>query len=139
VVHVLRDSESSSDNGLQSEGSPTLKDDFREDLGTYVPVECKDWAKPVGSKEVGWFVNKLLTQDCKAGILFSSQGITGEGAAAKEEDVRYAALALLKAFQRAGRIVIVLSAKDFQAASQGANLIQLLQKSYEEVRFDIRR
>jgi hypothetical protein len=84
-------------------------------------------------------VNKLLTQDCKAGILFSSQGITGEGTAANEEDVRYAALALLKAFQRAGRIVIVLSAKDFQAASQGANLIQLLQKSYEEVRFDIRR
>jgi hypothetical protein len=113
--------------------------DFREDLGRYFPVECKDWSKPVGSKEVGWFVNKLLTQECKAGILFSSRGITGEVATTNAEDVRYAALTLLKAYQRAGRIVIVLNEEDFQAASQGDNLIRLLQKSYEEVRFDIRQ
>jgi len=112
--------------------------DFREDLGTYFPVECKDWSKPVGSQEVGWFVNKLLTQECKAGILFSSRGITGEGTTTGGEDLRYAALTLLKAYQRAGRIVIVLSEEDFRAASQGNNLIRLLQKSYEEVRFDIR-
>jgi hypothetical protein len=112
--------------------------DFREDLGTYFPVECKDWSKPVGSKEVGWFVNKLLTQECKAGILFSSRGITGESAATTEDNVRHAALTLLKAYQRAGRIVIVLSEQDFQAASRGDNLIRLLQKAYEEVRFDIR-
>jgi restriction endonuclease len=112
--------------------------DFRDDLGTYFPVECKDWAKPVGSKEVGWFVNKLLTQECKAGILFSSRGITGESAAVSEADVRYAALTLLKAYHRAGRIVIVLSEQDFQAASRGDNFIRLLQNAYEEVRFDIR-
>jgi hypothetical protein len=112
--------------------------DFREDLGTYFPVECKDWSKPIGSKEVGWFVNKLLTQECKAGILFSSRGITGEDKSSGDE-VRYAALTLLKAYQRAGRIVIVLSAEDFEAACRGDNLIRLLQQSYEEVRFDIRR
>jgi hypothetical protein len=113
--------------------------DFREDLGTYFPVECKDWSKPIGSKEVGWFVNRLLTQECKAGILFSSRGITGDRAAETGEDVRYAALTLLKAYHRAGRIVIVLSAQDFQAASRGENFVRLLQTAYEEVRFDIRR
>jgi restriction endonuclease len=113
--------------------------DFREDLGTYLPVECKDWSKPIGSKEVGWFVNKLLTQECRAGILFSSRGITGEATTGSEKDVRYAALTLLKAYQRAGRIVIVLSEEDFHAASRGENLIRLLQNAYEEVRFDIRR
>jgi hypothetical protein len=80
----------------------------------------------------------LLTQECKAGILFSSQGIAGESAATTGDDVRYAALTLLKAYQRAGRIVIVLSEQDFQAASRGDNFIRLLQKAYEEVRFDIR-
>src|SRR5207248_2605580 len=70
--------------------------DFREDLGAYMVVECKDWSKPVSSKEVGWFVNKLLTQECKAGILFSSEGITGD-ATKDGGEVRYAALSLLKA------------------------------------------
>lgn len=111
--------------------------DFREDLGTYFLIECKDWSKPVGSQEVGWFVNKLLTQECKAGILFSSQGISGEDNS--RSDVRYAALTLLKAYQRAGRIVIVLSEDDFRAAARGESLIRLLQTAYEEVRFDIRR
>jgi hypothetical protein len=111
--------------------------DFREALGSYMVVECKDWSKPVSSKEVGWFVNKLLTQECRAGILFSSEGITGD--AMKGGDVRYAALTLLKAYQRAGTIVMVLNRTDFQkAASEGANLIRLLQTSYEQVRFDIR-
>jgi len=113
--------------------------DFREDFGTYVLVECKDWSKPIGSKEVGWFVNKLLTQECKTGILFSSLGITGQPSVASESDVRYAALTLLKAYQRAGRIVIVLSKQEFQAASRGENFIRLLQNAYEQVRFDIRR
>jgi hypothetical protein len=112
--------------------------DFREDLGAYMVVECKDWSKPVSSKEVGWFVNKLLTQECKAGILFSSEGITGDSTKCGGE-VRYAALTLLKAYQRAGTIVMVLNKTDFQkAASEGANLIRLLQSVYEQVRFDMR-
>jgi hypothetical protein len=113
--------------------------DFREDLGAYIVVECKDWSKPVSSKEVGWFVNKLLTQECKAGILFSSEGITGDAITGYTGEVRYAALTLLKAYQRAGTIVMVLNETDFhKAASEGANLIRLLQSVYEQVRFDIR-
>ena len=112
--------------------------DFREDLGAYMVVECKDWSKPVSSREVGWFVNKLLTQECKAGILFSSEGITGDATKGGGE-VRYAALTLLKAYQRAGTIVMVLNKTDFQkAASEGTNLIRVLQSVYEQVRFDIK-
>jgi hypothetical protein len=107
-------------------------------LGTYIVVECKDWAKPVASKEVGWFVNKLQSQECKAGILFSSEGITGDTSSSSGGDIRYAALTLLKAYQRAGKIVIVLNKDAFSAACRGENLIHLLQKEYERVRFDIR-
>lgn len=113
--------------------------DFREDLGTYIAVECKDWSKPVGSKEVGWFVNKLQTQDCRAGILFSAKGITGNARGEADSDARYAALTLLKAHQRAGKIVMVLDWEQFSAAVQGNSLIRRLQDAYEEVRFDIRR
>jgi hypothetical protein len=112
--------------------------DFRDDLGTYIVVECKDWSKAVGSKEVGWFVNKLLTQECRAGILFSSMGITGDAKARSDSDVRYAALTLLKAYQRAGKIVMVLDREYFNEAVNGNSLIRLLQNAYEEVRFDVR-
>lgn len=48
-------------------------------------------------------------------------------------------LTLLKAYQRAGTIVMVLNKTDFQkAASEGTNLIRVLLSVYEQVRFDIR-
>ena len=111
--------------------------DFRQDFGTYIVVECKDWSKRVGSKEVGWLVNKLLTQECKAGILFSCEGITG-GRSTADQDTRHAALTLLKAYQRAGKIILVLDRGDLEVAAGGDNLVRILRDKYEEVRFDIR-
>jgi len=63
--------------------------------------------------------------------LFSSQGITGEG------DTRNAALQLLKAHYRAGKIILVLNEDDFNQVASGTNQIVMLRKKYEEVRFDI--
>src|SRR5260370_21833573 len=97
--------------------------DFREDLGTYIPVECKDWSEPVGRKELAWFVNKLLTQECKAGILFSSQGITGGSPATKRGDVRHCVPPLLTAYQRTSRPVAVLIEQACHAASRSVDTI----------------
>lgn len=109
------------------------KYDFRADLGYYALVECKDWSKPVGVPEVSQFINKLVLQDCRGGILFSSQGITGEG---KNKD---AELQLLKAHYRAGKIIMVMDKGDFLQATKGGNLVLLLQRKYEGMRFDIER
>jgi hypothetical protein len=107
------------------------KYDFRSDLGFYLLVECKDWKKPVGVPQVSQFINKLVLQDCRGGILFSSQGITGEGAA------RNAELQLLKAHYRAGKIILVLNEEDFRQVAGGENLILMLRRKYEDIRFDI--
>jgi hypothetical protein len=107
------------------------KYDFRADLGFYLLVECKDWKKPVGVPQVSQFINKLVLQDCRSGILFSSQGITGEG------DTRDAELQLLKAHYRAGKVIFVLNEDDFKQVANGTSLILMLRKKYEEVRFDI--
>jgi hypothetical protein len=109
------------------------KFDFRSDLGSYVLLECKDWRKPVGTSEVASFINKLVLQDCRGGILFSRLGVTGEG------KTRDAELQILKAYYRAGRVVLVLSEEDFQSAAKGENLLGILRQRYEEIRFDIPR
>ena len=61
----------------------------------------------IGVREVSEFINKLVMQDGRGGILFSRQGITGD------EVNRYARLEVLKAYYRAGRIVMVLSCRRF--------------------------
>ncbi len=107
------------------------KHDFRADLGFYLLVECKDWEKPVGVGEVSQFINKLILQDCRGGILFSSAGITGR---TKADD---AELQLLKAHYRAGKTVVVLNRRDFEEAAKGRSLISMLRQKYEKIRFDI--
>lgn len=109
------------------------KYDFRADLGFYLLVECKDWKEPVGVPEVSQFINKLVLQDCRGGILFSALGITGDG---RNRD---AELQLLKAHYRAGKVIIVLSQEDFRSAASGKNLVSMLRDKYESVRFDIER
>ena len=107
------------------------KQDFRAELGFYLIVECKQWKKTIGVPEVSQFINKLLLQDCCTGILFSSRGISGE------RDNRYARLQVLKAHYRAGRVILVLDKSDFEEVAGGANLISVLRRKYEELRFDI--
>jgi Restriction endonuclease len=108
-----------------------VKHDFRADLGTYVLVECKDWSSPVGVSEVSQFINKLVLQDCRGGILFSSSGISGQDKGCDAE------LQLLKAHYRAGKIIIVLSEDDFRQAAEGRNLVMMLREKYERIRFDL--
>ena len=110
--------------------------DFRADLGNYILVECKDWTRPASVDTISHFAFKLQMHDCRAGILFSKNGITGISGAG-EGDPRYAALTLLKSYHHAGRIIMILDENDFKEAAEGKNLIQILQGKYEQVRFDL--
>jgi hypothetical protein len=43
-----------------------------------VLFECKNWAEPVGSDEVSWFVDKLRSRSMTEGILIAANGVTGD-------------------------------------------------------------
>lgn len=106
--------------------------DYRKDLGLYVIVECKDWSKPIGAEEIGYFAHKLSVHDCKAGILFSKEGITG-----KNNNIpHFGILSILKSYHHLGRIILILDINHFKAVVRGENLADILMKKYEEVRFD---
>jgi hypothetical protein len=105
--------------------------DFRRDLGTYLIGECKNWKTSVNSEVIAYLAQNLIFHECRAGILFSWKGITGA------DKLKYAALSVLRAYHHAGKIILVLDKSDFQRASQGEPLQEIMRKRYEEVRFDL--
>lgn len=52
-------------------------DKFWRQFESPIIVECKNWSKPVGAKDVAWFIKKLRDRGKKMGILISINGVTG--------------------------------------------------------------
>lgn len=50
---------------------------FLKNLGTPIIIECKNWNKPIGAKEMRDFIVKLQNKAVKTGIIVSKNGITG--------------------------------------------------------------
>lgn len=53
-------------------------DVFLRELGTPIIVECKNWNRPIGAKDVSWFISKVKKRSLKVGILIAMEGITGD-------------------------------------------------------------
>lgn len=100
-------------------------------LGRYFIVECKNWDKPVGSRDVGYFLNKIRQSHASFGVIFSREGITGDGdeeKAAKELTPR--------AFHEDKSVCIVISRSDLRRLQNGETTFRtLLLELFEEFRF----
>ena len=105
--------------------------DFRRELGAYMLGECKDWKKRVDPEVIAYLAQNLLFNECTAGILFSWNGVTGT------EEMKFAALTVLRAYHHGGRVILVLDHDDFGKASSGEPLQEILRTKYEQVRFDL--
>jgi hypothetical protein len=106
--------------------------DFRSDWGRYFLCECKDWYEPADFTAFAKFCRVLDSTKCRFGILFSKNGISGEGKATN------AAREQLKVFQDRGMVIAVVSLSDLEEIAGGANLISTLRTKYEVVRLDLR-
>lgn len=106
--------------------------DFRSELGRYFVAECKDWKdKPVDFDSFAKFCRILDSVKSRFGIIFSQQGITGEGRTSNAEREQ------LKVFQDRGMVIIVVNRNDIAYVSDGGNMIALLKSKYEKVRLDL--
>lgn len=106
--------------------------DFRSELGRYFVVECKDWKDPVNFGSFAKFCRVLDSVKSNFGIIFSKQGITGEGRNSDAEREQQ------KVFQDRGMVIIVVKETDLNYVSSGGNFIALLRKKYEKVRLDLK-
>lgn len=105
--------------------------DFRADLGRYILCECKDWKKKADFTAISKFSRVLDSTKANCGIIFSREGISGEG------NTRYAERELLKLFQSRGIALLVVQLRDLQEVTKGRNFIEMLRSKYEAVRLDL--
>ncbi len=104
-------------------GNPRLPDGLPL-LPTVLIIECKDWARPVDSKTVGYFINILANRGVEAGVLIAANGITGD----PEELSRAHALGI-SALAR-GIKVLILTTAEIENLTCAVDLTELLNRRY---------
>ena len=86
-------------------------------LQNIILVECKNWSKPLGSAEVGWFDAKLRRRAQPFGILVAANGITGNALdKTAAHDVISAALA-----------EVVITRQEIEKLISSLGLVELIQ------------
>lgn len=105
--------------------------DFRSELGRYFVCECKDLKNPIDFTNVSKFCRVLDSIKSRFGIIFSTNGITGQG-----KNI-YAERELLKVYQDRGIIIVIFDLKDLEFIADGGNFISMLREKYEKLRLDL--
>jgi hypothetical protein len=108
-----------------------VETDFRSELGRYFLCECKDWDKVADFTALAKFCHVLGSTKCRFGILFSKNGISGQG------KTRHAEGEQLKVFQDHGMVVVVVDESDLAKVAAGVSFTQMLRKKYESIRLDL--
>lgn len=101
-------------------------------FGSYFMVECKNWNKPIGSPDVGYFLFRLRQAKCKFGVMFSKHGITG----AKKEETNAQAL-VARSFRGDDVTCVVISEADIKSLIDGerTSVLSLLRTGLEQLRY----
>lgn len=108
-----------------------------EMFGRSFLIECKNWSKPVGVAEVGYFLYRMRLTHTTFGMLFARNGITG----GKDNDtdrkkVRNTADSLVqRAFNEDGYICIVITEADLEELSQGESFWAMIVEKARTVQF----
>lgn len=76
---------------------------FADLLGRHFLVECKNWEKPVGVKEIGYFLYRIRLTHANFGVIFAKSGITGS-----EEQEKASYSLIRKAFHEDGTVCILI-------------------------------
>lgn len=107
--------------------------DFRSEFGRYLVCECKDWARRADVTTLLKFGGVLAAAKCRFGVLFSSEGLSGEGASTFGDRER------LKLYQAQGIAIAVVSRRDIERCLDGVSFLSILRRKYEELRLDLKR
>jgi hypothetical protein len=99
----------------------------KDPIGLYffphiIIVECKNWSRPVGSEEVGYFSQKIQNRGLDYGILIAANGITGSS-----EDISRAHYEIAMALSR-GIHIIVITKEEIQSLDDTSSLVKLLKE-----------
>lgn len=99
-------------------------------LGRHFLVECKNWEKSVGVRDVGYFLYRMRLTHARFGIIFSKGGISGGS------DEKAACALIRRAFHEDGSVCVVVDNEDLINLAQGKNTFWwMLLEGVEVLRF----
>ncbi len=101
---------------------------FLREMGSDIPVECKNWEEPVGCSEIRDFGRDIEKRRFTYGILISKSGITGT-----KEERTYACNEVWDLY-RDGVSVLMLNREDIQRVIDGISLVSILREKAREIR-----
>ncbi len=97
-------------------------------LGTNFYVECKNYEHRVGGQEVAWFLHKLIQGAGTAGVLLTTEGITGDA-----QDRTFAQGVVHEAKTgNPARWILIVTLDDIEALASTADLYKLLTKKISD-------
>lgn len=101
------------------------KEIFWVRLGSPILLECKNWAVPVGSKEIRDFAGKMESTSVTTGILVTPSGVTGD-------EFRDARLKIRENRQK-GRHIVVIENEDLLEIANGIHPSDKIREKYYEI------
>ena len=102
---------------------------FLRELGSDIPVECKNWKEPVGASEIRDFGHDLRKRRFVYGVLISNEGITGD-----EHRKTDAKGELWNFFSKDGVSILVLSRGDLERIAEGMSLVSILREKARAIK-----
>lgn len=95
--------------------------------GSPIIVECKNWSRKVGSKEISILGDKLesVSPDAKTGILITLKGVTGSSSSN--------AILKIREMRQRGRYIIVLDLKCVEEIANGTNAALVIERRFNEM------
>lgn len=110
----LRDLVGASEHDLvvsnMSAASSLIGDVFGRDF----LIECKNWCKPVGVEQVGYFLFRMGLTHCRFGVIIAAQNISG-----KPTGDTHARAIVRRAFHEHGSACVVVSMNDLEDLARG--------------------
>ena len=97
-------------------GFPALPNEFL--------VECKNYAAPLDSKSVGYFLFICLSRGAKLAVIVAKSGLTGDPGEHNH------ALSLAKAASAMGCRLVVINRADLLSLTTASDLVDLLDTRY---------
>jgi hypothetical protein len=104
---------------------------FLSEQGRYFLVECKNWAKPAGAKEIRDFLGKLRKCHVRVGVYFSRNGITGQ------EHGTDAIREIHSAFDTDRTYVLVVAEQELAGIDSLEQIMEVLEDKMDALRFDL--
>ena len=105
----------------------TVSEGFWRTLGSPIIVECKNWTKKVGSKEISILSDKMksISPDVKLGILVAPNGVTG--------DYQSDGVLKIREKRQQGLYIIVLIKEDLEEIASGTHTSMVIEKKYDKL------